>query len=104
MKTFDDSLRSDHRRDRASVPRTLALGCVLGVCVAGIASGTRASAASPSVSLEQLSKNGYMIGGYPAAKAACQAACGNSPTAHMCAVGEIVRAEQTGLPLVNGWV
>ena len=51
-----------------------------------------------------MSYNGNTIGGYRGAKAACQAACGGSTTAHMCVTAEIVRAQQVGLTLKSGWV
>jgi hypothetical protein len=45
------------------------------------------------------------IGGYPAAKNACQSvsACGPSPTAHMCTSEEIARTAQAGITIDVGW-
>jgi hypothetical protein len=40
--------------------------------------------------------------GYPAAKAACEVAVGNSPTAHMCTAEELVRSAQLGISVPTG--
>jgi hypothetical protein len=45
------------------------------------------------------------VAGYVAAKAMCEAAaaCGSSPTAHMCSGEEILRSVQIGVPVSTGW-
>jgi hypothetical protein len=49
--------------------------------------------------------NGQITGGYAGAKGLCEAvaACGSSPTAHMCTADELVRSAQLGVAIASGW-
>lgn len=49
--------------------------------------------------------NGQITNGYAGAKGLCEAvaACGNSPSAHMCTNEEINRSAQMGIAIDTGW-
>lgn len=44
------------------------------------------------------------LGGYVLAKAACQAACGGSGSAHLCSTEETLRSVEVGLSVPSGWI
>lgn len=51
------------------------------------------------------STNGQITNGYAGAKVLCEAvaACGNSPSAHMCTTEEVNRSAQMGITVDSGW-
>ena len=61
--------------------------------------GTIKATAGPSTGL--ITAPGGLTG-LPAARAICQTALNNSPTAHMCDASEMVRSMQLGIPIPGG--